>query len=380
MGGVINNRCYGKFKDAVKAARNEDTVHFGGDVIVKEPVYFGSNVKFQGEMCAGNRASLIAKFDSKKQAMLQATKSGQIVEFRDLDFTSQGINKAAAFHAGGEESDAGTQTIDAKFYNVHIHDMQSEALGVGIRVGNVLNLLIDADCKFQNLVQSSSEPDRFAGGSAVAVIYLPESSKMSISGMFIDNKSFYPGLGSNHAGGGAIYLDYLAGTVNIDAEFTGNESNEGGALKIQGVLGSTKISGLFKGNKGVDSGNGSRGGAIRVNKIFGTGVLEMDAHCMKNTTPGRGGVIASNVHNTGGKMTIKGLFQDNAAGTDGGVWSMWSTGTEFTAETIFEANSIINDNLAINDMRSSLYDVRDSMRHTRMSDRNWKIDQTVIVL
>eukprot|EP01134_Creolimax_fragrantissima_P003500 CFRG3500T1 len=355
-GAVNNNKCYPSLELALVGSYDGDVIRFGGDLKVKSTIKFTTSVTFSGETCDGARATLIADFNTNTGAMLEATNANtQNIRFENLDITSSNGMNVAAFHSLGSVADAGVQTVKLDLSNVHVYDMTSEYPGVGFFIGSSSGLTVDDDCAFVNLKMVSTTPDMYAGGAAIAVIYLDSIYKIDIAGTFEKNTAFYPTT-SLHSGGGAVYLDFIEGDVKFSASFRKNEANQGGAVHVQEVVGKMTVGGLFHMNKAVDQGYGSRAGAFRVLKMHSGSRVDFTGEFIGNHAQGRGGVIATNIHEVDSTMTLNGVFQSNTASTVGGVFSVWSN-TTFMGEIIIDGASTIEGNSAIQQNDRSLFDI-----------------------
>eukprot|EP01134_Creolimax_fragrantissima_P006481 CFRG6481T1 len=374
-GAILNTECYSALALAVDAASNGDTIFIGNEIEISSPIQFTKDLTFSGVFCDGNRATMKATFDSVHGAILEATNSdSQTIVLEYLGMTSKGGNSAAAFHGLGSETDAGNQRVNLIMRNVQVHDMYSQRPGVGVFLGQTSGLLIDDECEFTNLRMETSQSNMYAGGAALAVIYLPSDSEMKIGGVFTGNSAFYPDA-SLHSGGGAVYLDYMEGDVYFNAKFENNAANQGGAVHVQGVLGNMYVDGLFIDNHAVDDGYGSRSGAFRVLEIASSGYILFSGSFIGNTAQGRGGAIATNMMRAGSTMELDGVFQSNIASTVGGVWSFWSD-TDLEGQVILRNTCIFEGNQAVSD--SSLSSIYDIVRGDKLSETEWQ--GTTIVL
>ncbi|KNC83441.1 hypothetical protein SARC_04306 [Sphaeroforma arctica JP610] len=371
-GVVLNQKCYSSLKEAIRAASDGDTIYVGGEIEVDAPIAFEQSLSFSGVLCDNDRAQIIATFDEVDGAIFEAVnEDSQEVNFLHLAITSEGDNSAAAFHSLGSVNGAPDQVVAMSLTNVWIHDMYSQRPGVGIFIGSSNGLSIDDDCVFTDLKMSTSEMDMYAGGAAIAVVYLPKGSEINIAGYFKDNSAFYPDA-SLHSGGGAIYLDYMEGDVTFTAAFENNSANQGGAVNVQGVLGNMVVDGYFNENKAIDDGYGSRAGAFRVLEIESEGSVLFSGSFVGNTAQGRGGAIATNMHRSGSKMYLDGIFQNNVASTVGGVWSLW-TETQMEGQVQLDGDSIFEGNLAVyDDSDSGIYSIVVSGGDTdKLAENEW---------
>eukprot|EP01134_Creolimax_fragrantissima_P002637 CFRG2637T1 len=370
-GVVLNKQCYSTLNEAVIAASNEDTIYIGNDITVDSPIAFTIDLTFSGVLCNENRPTIKATFDSVDGAILEAqNKKSQVVVLEHLAMTSNNGNSAAAFHTLGSVTSAGNQRVNLTMIDVWIHDMYSQRPGVGVFIGQSSGLIVDDECVFENLRMETSTMNMYAGGAAIAVVYLPSGSEIKIGGEFTSNTAFYPNA-SLHSGGGAVYLDYMEGDVWFNAKFAKNSANQGGAVNIQGVIGNMYVDGLYTDNLAVDDGYGSRSGAFRVLEITSTGYLLLNGTFDGNTAQGRGGVIATNMMRSGGTMVLDGVFKNNIASTVGGVWSFWSNGTDFDSKVVLKGSSTFQGNQAISDSSaSSIYDI--AQNHEKFSESEWQ--------
>eukprot|EP00121_Abeoforma_whisleri_P016313 Awhi_evm1s14974 len=299
----------------------------------------------KGKKCHSTRPYLIAHFNSPHRAILEAIHhDSQTVNLNDLGFTSQFGLKAAAFHGlGTEGNEENDQEIKMSLKNVHFCHMESENSGVGVFIGSSVGLEVDERCIFDNLIMSSHNPKRYAGGAAIVVIYLEKHSKLSIRGTFVDNSATYP-QASRHSSGGAIYLDYMEGTGEINGNFKRNSANQGGAIHIQDILGNFLIKGTYTENIAKNEGEGARGGVVRILAIRSTAKCTLEGIYRNNKAFGRGGVLATNVHNRGGILTIHGTYQNNIATDIGGVWGFWSENTSMKGTVVIRGHSVFQGN------------------------------------
>ncbi|KNC80228.1 hypothetical protein, variant [Sphaeroforma arctica JP610] len=370
-GAVIDKVCYSSLEAAIEAASNGDIVYVGGDIEVDAPIQFTQSLSFSGVLCDDERAQIIATFDEVDGAIFEAVNEDeQEVNFLHLAITSEDDNSAAAFHSLGSVTDAPNQGVTMNLTNVWIHDMYSQRPGVGIFIGTSKGLTVDDNCYFYSLTMSTTEMDMYAGGAAIAVVYLPEGSEIRIAGSFKDNSAFYPEA-SLHSGGGAIYMDYMEGDVTFTAAFENNSANQGGAVNVQGVLGNMIVDGYYSENHAIDDGYGSRAGAFRVLEIESSGSVIFNGSFVGNTAQGRGGAIATNIHRSGSKMYLDGIFQNNVASTVGGVWSMWSS-TQLNGMVQLDGDSIFEGNLAVyDDSASGIYDISQGGETDKLAEDEW---------
>ncbi|KNC80230.1 hypothetical protein SARC_07408 [Sphaeroforma arctica JP610] len=370
-GAVLDKVCYSSIEKAITAASDGDTIFVGGDIEVDAPIQFTKSLSFSGVLCDDERAQIIATFDEVDGAIFEAVNEDeQEVNFLYLAITSKGDNSAAAFHSLGSVTDAPDQKVTMNLTNVWIHDMYSQRPGVGIFIGSTKGLTVDDNCYFYSLNMSTSEMEMYAGGAAIAVVYLPEGSEIRIAGSFKNNSAFYPDA-SLHSGGGAIYLDYMEGDVKFTAAFENNSANQGGAVNVQGVLGTLIVDGYYSENHAIDDGYGSRAGAFRVLEIEASGTAIFNGSFIGNTAQGRGGAIATNIHTSGGKMYLDGIFQNNVASTVGGVWSMWSN-TQLEGMVQLDADSIFEGNLAAyDDSKSGIYNIAQDGDTDKLAEDEW---------
>ncbi|KNC80727.1 hypothetical protein SARC_06928 [Sphaeroforma arctica JP610] len=378
-GPVINEFCYSSLSEALSKASEGDTLYFGGDHTVSSPIQFETEtLNFVGIQCNGQMAKLIGNFNEVNGGILEPRNpSNHDIVVKDLEVTGASGSSAAFLKGLGSETDAGSQGIKLVLNNVYVHDMSGQRLGVGIFIGVSKGLVIDEDCRFENIIMSTEEENMYAGGAAVSVIYLSSNYEISIGGTFKNCESWYP-KASLHSGGGAVYLDYMEGDVVFTALFEGNQANQGGAVHVQGVLGEMLVKGVYINNKAVDDGYGSRSGAFRVLKIFGSGKLIISATFTDNTAQGRGGVIATNIHLSGSQVIfMDAVFQNNVASTVGGVWSFWSS-TTIGGSIIFEDTCEFNGNQAIQNSGSSIYDIAGSDDSSMMSEDEWTGERVVV--
>ncbi|KNC78356.1 hypothetical protein SARC_09208 [Sphaeroforma arctica JP610] len=379
-GGVIDGLCYDDLSTAIETADDEDVVYIGGSKSVANPIRFSSSVTIQGVACSGTFPTLTATFDSTDGAILEATNSDtQKVELIDLRMTGSPGMRSAGFHTLGAEGTAGSQRVELSLSNVHMYDMTSERPGVGVFVGNSAGLVVDGDCTFTGLLMSTSDTDRYAGGAAVAVIYLDSLYTISISGTFEDNKAYYPEA-SLHSGGGAVYLDFMAGDVTFErgVEFRSNEANQGGAIHVQEIVGEMIVDGLYLSNQANDDGFGARGGALRVQKLSRGSRVYVVGTFTDNEAEGRGGVVATNVHLPTSELVFDGDFRRNTASTAGGVWSYWSS-VDMDGTVVFEGNSEFSGNRAIRDEDTSIYDMAgEDGNEATLSEEDWEGDTVQI--
>lgn len=120
--------------------------------------------------------------------------------------------------------------------------------------------------------------------------------------------------------GGALMFEQVQGKVDVNAQFIGNLASDGGAMHVvRAHPGSVmNINGYYEKNEAHDFGWGSRGGALRIQNVEGT--VNIDGTYIGNSAPiNRGGVIAVNRFYAGGNMYVKGTYRDNFAGTTGGM-------------------------------------------------------------
>ncbi|KNC78459.1 hypothetical protein SARC_09111 [Sphaeroforma arctica JP610] len=370
-GAALKGECYSSLSKATDVARDGDTIYITGEVTVSSPVQFSNNLDFIGVNCGNKQPVLVAGFNSKTNAILEPThKSKQKVTIENVAFTGMPNKKSAAFHALGSEFSSGNQSIDLTLLNVQIYDMLSERPGVGVFIGKSSNLFIDESCVFKNLRMISNIKGRYAGGAALAVIFVPEGSEMVVNGLFLENEARYP-KSSRHAGGGAVYLDWVAGNVEFRAAFTENVANQGGAIHIQDVVGKVIMSGRFKSNKAIDDGYGARSGAFRVLKQHVGSEIELSGHFEGNRAQGRSGVMASNVMPKGCSLTFSGTFLNNVASHRGGVWSAW-TSTVVAGKIVFDSKAKFEGNQSgQDDDESSIYDIAGEGART-LSEAEWK--------
>eukprot|EP01134_Creolimax_fragrantissima_P002641 CFRG2641T1 len=369
-GAILKGSCYSTLQLAVDMASNKDIIYIGGESVVSSPIKFTKDLTFSGFFCDDIRASIKATFDSVSGAILEAINPvSQNITIEHLAITSSKNMSAAAFHSLGSETSAGDQRVNLTMINVWIHDMYSQRPGVGVFVGQSSGLFVDEDCVFSNLRMETSEKYMYAGGAAIAVIYIPAGHEMKIGGKFTNNSAFYP-QASLHSSGGAVYLDYMEGDVWFNAQFKNNTANQGGAVHVQGVFGNMYVDGLFANNHAIDDGYGSRSGAFRVLEIASPGFLLFNGSFIGNTAHGRGGVVATNMMREGSTMILNGFFQNNVASTVGGVWSFWSQGTELMGKVYITANSVFEGNQAIHDSsRSSIYNIAGTS--DKLSETEW---------
>ncbi|KNC73054.1 hypothetical protein SARC_14385 [Sphaeroforma arctica JP610] len=361
-GVLLNNRCYATLKEAFDDATDDATIHVGGVVVkVSEPIKFDSSITLQGHACAdeGNRAKIMAtsSFETLSGAMLMATNPDeQNIIFRDLEITSESEGQyVAAFHSLSEsdlEGEGSNQKVQLVCNNLYIHDMQSQEPGVGIFLSGTNELTVDDQCLFENLLTTTTVGDKWAGGPAIAVIFLPESGTIDIDGQFKNNRAFFPSPSTRHAGGGAIYFDWMAGSVSVTAQFSGNQANQGGAIQIQAIIGDFFDNGIYTNNTAADEGNGARFGALGCIKLYSGASFVLNGSYIDNLSEGRGGAVGTNIHQSDSLFAIQGTFKNNRARNDGGVWGRWSS-TTLKGKVVIDINATIDGNIAEGDGNDS---------------------------
>ncbi|KNC77820.1 hypothetical protein SARC_09732 [Sphaeroforma arctica JP610] len=382
-GVLLDNLCYDSLKEAFDDATDDVTIHVGGVVVkVSEPIEFDSSITLQGHACAdeGNRAKIMAAsgFETLSGAMLKATHPDeQNIVFKDLEITSESEGQyVAAFHSLSEsdlEGEGGNQKVQLVCNNIYIHDMQSQEPGVGIFLSGTNALTVDDQCLFENLLTTTTIGDKWAGGPAIAVIYLPESGTINIDGQFKNNRAFFPSPSTRHAGGGAIYFNWMAGSVSITAQFSGNQANQGGAIQIQAVVGDFFDNGIYTNNTAADEGNGARFGALGCIKLYSGASFVLNGSYIDNLSEGRGGAVGTNIHESDSLFAIQGTFKNNRALNDGGVWGRWSS-TTLKGKVVIDINATIDGNIAEGDDNdSSVYNtVSSNVSSDSMSQFEWE--------
>eukprot|EP01134_Creolimax_fragrantissima_P007087 CFRG7087T1 len=382
-GVILNRECYSSLQEAANNTVDGDTIFIAGYYYVEETVQFNTSLRFTGVTCGGGdveRAVLVADFDSPTGAILEATNpEEQVVRIEYLAITTNEEKQGAAFHGLGNVTHSGDQKLELTLVNVIMYDMMSTRPGVGVFVGQSSGLYVDADCVFDNLTMSTNETGRYAGGAAIAVIYLPFEREIIIDGYFSNNTAFYPNA-SLHSGGGAIYFDYMEGNIYLSAEFVQNRANQGGAVNVQGVLGNMIIDGFYRENEAIDDGYGSRAGAVRILQLFEQSYVKMNGSFVGNVAQGRGGVVATNMHDYGSVLEFDGVFQSNVATTVGGVLSRWSN-SPYNGTVILEGGCVFEGNTALRDLGlSNIYDFNGERSDT-YSEAEWsERDGTLYVI
>ncbi|KNC80470.1 hypothetical protein SARC_07173 [Sphaeroforma arctica JP610] len=382
-GVLLNNLCYDTLKEAFDDTRDDNTIHVGGVVVnVSEPIEFNSSITLQGHACAheGNRAKIMATsgFETLSGAMLMATNPDeQNIVFKDLEITSESEGQyVAAFHSLSEsdlEGEGANQKVQLLCNNIYIHDMQSQEPGVGIFLSGTNELTIDDQCLFENLLTTTTIGDKWAGGPAIAVNYLPESGTIDIDGEFKNNRAFFPSPSTRHAGGGALYFDWMAGNVYIAAQFSGNQANQGGAIQIQAIIGEFFDNGIYTNNTAADEGNGARFGALGCIKLYSGASFVLNGSYIDNLSEGRGGAVGTNIHEDDSLFAIQGTFLNNRALQDGGVWGRWSS-TTLKGTVVIDIDATIVGNTAEGDDNdSSVYKtVTSGVSSDSMSQFEWE--------
>eukprot|EP01134_Creolimax_fragrantissima_P001722 CFRG1722T1 len=329
-GAVVNGQCYSTIARALGASSDGNEIWIGGDKFVSQSITFNTSVSFIGVYCDNRRAKITATFtDATSSIFHPVNPTYQEITIDSLDITAAPGSLAGGFRTLGSELDAGTQKVQLIVRNSHFYSMKGALPGVAIFVGNSAGLIIEEDCLFMDLTMESSVEQRYAGGAALAVIYLDTIYKMTVGGIFRNNKSMYPHA-SLHSGGGAIYLDYMAGDIAIDARFTGNMANQGPAVHAQSLL----VTGTYS----------------------------------NNDAQGRGGVIATNMHDEGSILLLSNFFsKGNTASTTGGVLSVWSSDS-MNGTIIFDKSCTFINNRALYDESTSLYNIFDKRA---MSEDDW---------
>ncbi|KNC84037.1 hypothetical protein SARC_03747 [Sphaeroforma arctica JP610] len=390
-GVYYDNSCYDTLENAFDDSTDGSIIHVGGAVVeVSETIEFDTSVTLQGHACdsANKRAKIVAvsSFETKTGAMFVATNpSKQEVVLKDLEITSESEGQyVAAFHSlsktdlGGEGK---RQKVQLLCTNIHIHDMQSEESGVGIFLIGTYELVVDDECLFENLLTTTTDRDRWAGGPAIAVISLPESGTLDIAGQFTNNRAYFPSPGTEHAGGGALYLDWMAGRVNITARFNGNQANQGGAVQIQAILGTFTDNGVYTKNIAAEEGNGSRFGALGCIKLYSGATFVLKGSYIDNISEGRGGVVGTNIHMEGSLFMLQGTFKNNRAMNDGGIWGRWSS-TTLKGKVVIDIGATIVGNIAEGDNNNSgvFNAVTSDEGSVSMSSSEWERRTTSMIL
>ncbi|KNC85613.1 hypothetical protein SARC_02186 [Sphaeroforma arctica JP610] len=354
-GAVIENKCYKTVQEAMKDSEYNDTVYIGGTKTIEEPIYFSNKlITVAGVMCDGVRAKIVSDFDSKTEAAFEATRWDQTMLFRDLDITGVPGKSSAGIHGLGNENDASNQLVDLTLLNVHIYDLWCQRVGCGIFLGGAKRLYTDEDCVFRNIQLMSSDDSLYAGGAAIGVVYLPEDHTLEIHGTFTDNIASYEE-GSIHSGGGAVYLDYVAGDALLDGKFENNTANQGGAVNVQVNHGNLTFDGLYKSNVAIDGGYGARAGAVRVSSLRVNSFTQLKGDFIGNIAQGRGGVLATNSHQASSHMLLDGYFHANAAAEKGGVWNFWSGSTIYRGSTVMHDDATFTENTSGDEGLSNLF-------------------------
>ncbi|KNC73063.1 hypothetical protein SARC_14377, partial [Sphaeroforma arctica JP610] len=324
-GVLLNNRCYDTLKEAFDDATDDATIHNS---------IRASHFRDMHALM-GNRAKIMAtsSFETLSGAMLMATNPDeQNIVFRDLEITSESEGQyVAAFHSLSEsvfEVEGGNQKVQLVCNNLYIHDMQSQEPGVGIFLSGTNELTVDDQCLLENLLTTTTVGDKWAGGPAIAVIFLPKSGTIDIDGQFKNNRAFFPSPSTRHAGGGAIYFDWMAGSVSITAQFSGNQANQGGAIQIPAIINDFFFdNGIYTNNTAADEGNGARFGALGCIKLYSGASFVLNGYYIDNLSEGRGGAVGTNIHQSDSLFAIQGTFKNNRALNDGGVWGRWPSTT-----------------------------------------------------
>ncbi|KNC86064.1 hypothetical protein SARC_01787 [Sphaeroforma arctica JP610] len=373
-GVVLNNRCYPTLESAIARAVNDDVIYIANNVTVENPIDFDTDLVFAGVTCEKDRemrAHIVADFDSDTAAILHASnKEEQHVSIQYLGVTAKDGKSAAFFHGLGEEENAGDQKLSLELTNVVVFNMHSTRPGVGVWMGQSAGLIVDPDCVFINLTMSSNDDDRYAGGAAIAVKYLPSKASIVIGGTFANNSAFYRE-GSKHSGGGAIWMDWIEGSTIFTAQFLNNSANQGGAVMVQEVLGNMIVDGLFQDNRAIDDGYGSRAGAFRLWKLREGSQVLINGTFIDNIAQGRGGVVATNIHEEDSVLIFDGIFQSNVATDVGGVWSRWSNDA-FEGRVILDGECTFEGNRAFSDFdQSDIYSISGT-RRDKYSEKEWE--------
>eukprot|EP01134_Creolimax_fragrantissima_P005741 CFRG5741T1 len=325
----VNVSCFNTIEEAVLGSNNNDKIMFSGEHLVFAPIKWAHNLEFAGVICPENnvRPCIIGDFDSEAETVfMPINEVEQSITFRDMDLTAKAGKLTGGLRGLGSEFAAGSQFISLYAYNFRAYNIWSERTGGVFFLGVAAEVHINDDCLFvSNMVDVNRHSQLFAGGAAISIVYILTGATVTLGGRYTGNVAQYPA-GSNHANGGAIYIDWNEGQLECRGIFNNNQANQGGAVHVQDNNGTLLFNGYFGHNKAVDQGAGARAGAVRVLTHHERSNVTFSGMFEHNFAEGRGGAVASNNVKRASSIIFTGVFRNNTALLgDGGVWSQWSS-------------------------------------------------------
>eukprot|EP00123_Amoebidium_parasiticum_P006719 comp17612_c0_seq1/m.17298 comp17612_c0_seq1/g.17298 ORF comp17612_c0_seq1/g.17298 comp17612_c0_seq1/m.17298 type:complete len:478 (-) comp17612_c0_seq1:334-1767(-) len=327
---AVGQQCYTDLASAIRNAPSNSTIYLNRDgLTVSSEIHFSKSLTLAGNPNSRAQVRLYGNTASDWGAMFRATGNGQAITLRHIYFECRGSSGSVLRTPDLGQSDQPTKpdtTISLTIVNCTFNNFISRSHGgAAIFVGRTSGLRIENSTFTNNYVPNYIDSNgnqilMWLGGGAVWV--REGRGPIDVVNNYVGNNTFeYP-----HSLGAALMIESITATTNINNNvFEKNTASAGGALYIALVADTAllKINSVFKENVAYNYGWKSRGGAMWIERVYGTAEIR-GTYIGNVANRGRGGAIANN--QVTGSVLIDATFTNNVAGTSGAIWDSWAEG------------------------------------------------------